>query len=102
MGTVSTPPVDEARSIFSDLGYSVVGDGTEFSAERKWRSVTVHAVTEPDETPNSGGLRCFVTWHDDANAVRRHLQRLDPEYEWAVIGVEDDDYEVLHAPPSGA
>ncbi|WP_135825720.1 DUF7116 family protein [Halorussus ruber] len=103
MATVSTPPIDQARSIFTDLGYSVSGDGDEFRAERKWRVVRVTALTDSDETPDDGELRCFVTWKEYASELRTQLRRTDPEYEWAIIGVrEDDDYEVLRAPPSVA
>ena len=98
MGTVSTAPVEEARSIFSDLGYTITGDGPEFSAQRKWRSVTVRAVADPDEQPTSDDLCCFVTWRECASDLRQRLQRLDLDYDWAVIGVDDDDYEVVHAP----
>ena len=98
MGTVSTAPVEEARSIFSDLGYTVTGDGPEFSAQRKWRSVTVRVIDEPDNRPQAGELCCFVTWREDASDLRRRLLSLDPEYDWAVIGVDGDDYEVVHAP----
>jgi len=104
MPTVSTPPVEEARSIFTDLGYTVSGDeGSEFRADRKWRSVRVTALAESDETPDDGDMRCFVTWDDHAPELRRKLRRLDPTYEWAVIGVREcGDYEVARAPPSAA
>ncbi|WP_276301237.1 DUF7116 family protein [Halorussus lipolyticus] len=103
MATVSTPPIEQARTIFDDLGYSVSGDGDEFRAERKWRVVRVTALTDSDETPDDGELRCFVTWKEYASDLRARLRRTDPEYEWAIIGVRDcGDYEVLRAPPSGA
>lgn len=99
MATVSTPPVDQARTIFSDLGYTVSGDGDEFRAERKWRVVHVSVLADSAETPNDGDLRCFVTWKESAAELRRNLRRADPEYEWAVIGVNDGgDYEVMRAP----
>ena len=60
MGVVSTPPTEAARSIFTDLGYTVSGSGREFSAERKWRVVAVTAADESTELPKSGDLRCFV------------------------------------------
>lgn len=105
MATVTKPPSEQARTIFSDLGYDVCGDGDEFRAERKWRVVRVTATTETDtdETPDDGELRCFVTWKDDAPGLRRELRRRNPEYEWALIGVRkggDGDYEVVRAPPS--
>ena len=99
MATVSTPPTDQARTIFTDLGYTVSGDGDEFRAERKWRVVRVTALADSDETPDDGDLRCFVTWKESASELRQKLRRTDPEYEWAIIGVrEGGDYEVLHAP----
>ncbi|NHN59106.1 MULTISPECIES: hypothetical protein [Halorussus] len=101
MATVSTPPIDHAKSIFADLGYTVSGDGEEFRAERKWRVVRVTAVADSDDTPDDGELRCFVAWNEQASELRNRLRRTDPEYEWAIIGVEDGgDYEVLRAPPS--
>jgi hypothetical protein len=101
MATVSTPPIEQARTIFADLGYTVSGDGDEFRAERKWRVVRVTALTDSETTPDDGELRCFVAWNEDASDLRKHLRRTDPEYEWAIIGVrEGGDYEVLRAPPS--
>lgn len=101
MGVVSTPPVEQARSIFSKLGYSLSGDGSEFRAERDWKVVTVTATADAEDTPESGTLRCFVTYREEARSLRRRLRRADPEYEWAIISVEeDDDYEVVRAPPS--
>lgn len=100
MGVVSTPPVEQARSIFSQLGYSLTGDGSEFRAERDWKVVTVTATADAGETPDSGTLRCFVTYREEAASLRKRLRRADPEYEWAIISVaEDDDYEVVRAPP---
>jgi hypothetical protein len=93
-----------ARSIFEDLGYDVEGAGArpEFRARRAWKSVTVTAVAAGGEgaPPNSGELRCFVT-DGDPDALRRRLRRREPEYEYAIISVEDDDYEVVRAPPVG-
>jgi hypothetical protein len=103
MATVTKPPSEQARTIFSDLGYDVRGDGDEFRAERKWRVVRVTATTDADGTPDDGKLRCFVTWEDDAPGLRQELRRRNPEYEWALIGVReggDGDYEVVRAPPS--
>lgn len=101
MGTVNTPPVERARLIFDDLGYTVSGDGPEFRAEREWKVVRVTALAETDETPTSGEYRCFVTYRENADALRRRLHELDPEYEWAIISVGDDDeYDVVRAPPT--
>jgi hypothetical protein len=99
MGTVSTQLDEQARSIFAELGYTVSGDGAEFTAERGWKSVRVTTMREPSDPPESGGLRCFVTHRTDARAVRRRLVRADPDYDWAIISVADDDYEVVCAPP---
>lgn len=99
MATVTTPLVEKAESIFTDLGYVVESDGPELRAQRKWRSVQVTPVDEPAETPSSGELRCFVTWQDDAGSMRERLAESDHDYEWAVIGVADDgEYEVYREP----
>jgi hypothetical protein len=101
------PPVEEARTIFRRLGYSVDGDGVELRAERKWRTVHVTALdadeaSSPRQLRADGGrteyrLRCFVTWMAAAGDLRDRLSTLDPNYEWAVIGVDDEggDYEVV-------
>lgn len=101
MGTVSTPPVEQARSIFNDLGYTISGDGPEFRAEREWKVVHVSAINEPQETPDSGTLRCFVTYRETAELLERQLTQLNPDYEWAIISVTDDaEYDVVRAPPT--
>ena len=97
MGTVSTTPSEEARSIFTDLGYTISGSGCELRAERKWRVVRVTAADESTELPDSGELRCFVAWRDAAHDVRERLLETKPDYDWAVIGVDSsEEYEVLH------
>lgn len=103
MGPVNIPPVEQARSIFSELGYTVSGDGTEFRAEREWKVVHVTATADENEGSipdlDTGSLRCFVTYRDAAESLVRRLSDLKPDYEWAVISVTDDaDYDVLHAP----
>jgi len=99
MRAVNRPLDEQARSIFADLGYDVHASGTELLAERKWRVVHVTTVAADDETPDSGTYRCFVAWNDDVDAVARRLRREDPDYEWAVVGVDDDgDYEVAYTP----
>lgn len=96
MGVVSTPLLDEARSIFADLGYTVSQAGTELRAERKWRVVYV-TDSEPDETPERGELRCFVTREDRASALCDDLLTRSPEYDWAVMGLTDaGDYRIHH------
>lgn len=105
MGPVSIPPVEQARSIFSELGYTLSGDGTEFRAEREWKVVHVTATADEDEgsIPDSGSLRCFVTYREAAESLVRRLSDLGPDYEWAVISVDDGaDYDVIHAPSMGA
>jgi len=101
------PPVEEARSIFQRLGYSVSGQGTEMLAERKWRTVRVTAMASEDEVHGrravaDGGrdsghdLRCFVTWKEYTGALRDRLRTIETPYEWAIIGVEDEGgYEVV-------
>lgn len=88
------PLLDEARSIFTDLGYTVCEDGSELRAERKWRIVYV-TDSEPAETPEYGSHRCFVTRDDHARSLCEELRSESPEYDWAVMGVEDGgDYQV--------
>jgi hypothetical protein len=95
MGTVNTPLEREAASIFSDLGYTVSGDGQEIRAERKWRTVQVTPMPEPEDPPASGNLRCFVTYEDRLSQVEQTLTQTDPDYDWAIIGVgEGSDYVV--------
>lgn len=99
MGAVSTPLIETARSIFADLGYEVSSEGQELRAERKWR--VVHVTTaDPAEAPETGRLRCFVVRSDRVEVVRRKLLGMAPDYDWAVIGVEESgDYEVHHPTP---
>lgn len=86
---------EKAQSIFADLGYTVTDRGGEYLAERKWRVVHVTPAEEFDETPDSGEYRCFVTWTDDVAELEGQLEAADPDYEWAIMGVDEDgDYEV--------
>jgi hypothetical protein len=99
------PPVEEARSLFRRLGYAVDGEGTALRAERKWRTVrvTVLGADEASEAPflrtdggADDGLRCFVTWMDDAETLRDRVAARDAPGEWAVVGVDGDgDHEVV-------
>lgn len=105
MASVDMPPVDRATDLFRRLGYDVSGEGTAFRARRKWRTVHV-TVLDAEEASSArpaltdGGrrdapLRCFVTWKGYAEAIRDRLAGRDPDYEWAVVGVESPtDYEV--------
>ena len=107
MASVSMPPVEQAAELFRSLGYEVSGDGPEFRARRKWRTVQV-TVLDADEAasaqpvladggrPDDVSFRCFVTWKGYAESIRDCLTGRDPDYEWAVLGVESpSDYEVL-------
>lgn len=95
MRAVTKPLDEQARSIFADLGYTVTDGGSELLAERKWRVVHVTTFESDDDPPEAGEYRCFVAWRDDVDAVERRLERENPDYEWAVIGVQEDgDYEV--------
>ncbi|WP_435358765.1 DUF7116 family protein [Haloarchaeobius sp. DFWS5] len=93
---------EQARTIFSRLGYTVVGDGDEFRAERDWKVVFVTAATDVRDPPaaDASTLQCFVTEKERASRLMRRLDREKPEYEWAVISVDDesDEYEVERAP----
>ena len=95
MGTVTTALKQEAESIFTNLGYAVETTGGEIRAERKWRVVQVTPMPEPDEPPETGEMRCFVTWEDNLDTLERRLTRANLDYEWAIIGIrEGDDYTV--------
>jgi hypothetical protein len=96
MGVVSTHLLDEARSIFTDLGYTVSEIGSELRAKRKWRIVYV-TTSEPDEIPERGELRCFVTHEERAPVLCDDLLARAPEYDWAVMGLDDGgEYQVYH------
>ncbi|MEF8814104.1 MAG: hypothetical protein V5A55_09830 [Halovenus sp.] len=95
MGTVDTTLEEEAETIFSNLGYTVTEHGGEFRAERKWRVVQVTPMAEPAEPPVSGEYRCFVTWADQTTALERRLERENPDYDWAIIGIRDGEEYVV-------
>lgn len=95
MSTVTTALKEEAESIFTDLGYTVTPHGGEMRAERKWRVVEVTPMAEPEEPPTTGTLRCFVTYADTVPLLERKLTREDPEYEWAIIGIREDEEYVV-------
>lgn len=95
MGAVTTSLAEQAKSIFTELGYTVSEDGTELRAKRKWRVVQV-TPSEPDAVPETGTFRCFVTRTSGAVQTCRRVAMENPDYEWAVIAVEDDgSYEVF-------
>lgn len=100
MGPVNMRLVEQAKSIFADLGYTVEGTGPVFRAERKWKVVHVNPVLEPGELPAAAGqFHCFVARPEDADALERELERTNPSYEWAIIVVDGDDYQVERVPP---
>ncbi|MES3516190.1 MAG: hypothetical protein PPP58_00850 [Natronomonas sp.] len=95
MGAVSTSLDERARSIFTDLGYEITDTGTEFRAERKWR--TVHVTTQrPVNAPTHGQFRCFVADAEHAGEIQTQLSTIEPDYDWAVVAVDESSYEVLH------
>ena len=114
MAPVSRPPSEDARAIFRRLGYNVSGDGSEFVAERKWRTVRVTAVSDGDDLRGrrvlaDGGepttdyrFRCFVAPKPATGDVRNRLRSVDPTYEWAVIGVEDGGEYDVHLPDASS
>ncbi|MFC6717654.1 hypothetical protein ACFQGT_03770 [Natrialbaceae archaeon GCM10025810] len=92
--------VEQARSIFAELGYTVEGNGPEFRAERAWKVVHVNPVLETGALPQaSGQFHCFVAEPEDADELERRLTAADPDYEWAIIVVDGDEYQVERAPP---
>lgn len=95
MGAVTTRLATAAESIFRDLGYEVEQAGEELKATRKWRTVYVTTAT-PSEAAEHGRLRCFVAEADRADEVRERLLRTDQPYDWAIVAVDDDGYDVLH------
>lgn len=89
----------QAQSIFDRLGYTVIRDDQELRAERDWKVVQITPTHAGDQIPTEGSLRCFVTAQANADTLRDRLRERDLSYEWAVIGIDDDDYEVARAPP---
>lgn len=91
MGTVTKSLEREAESIFTDLGYTVTPEDEEIRAERKWRVVQVTPMEEPAEPPTTGEMRCFVTFEESVTSLEQRLTRQNPDYEWAIIGIQDND-----------
>lgn len=81
--------------MFRDLGYEITEADGELRAERKWRTVYV-TTADPGAANTHGRLRCFVARADEAAGVRDRLLDLAPDYDWAVISVDDEGYQVLH------
>ena len=101
MGAVTTSLAERVTSIFDDLGYTVSGTGPRLRAERKWRVVNI-SLQPPDSIPSSGEFHCFVA-PDDPKGLYREVASADPEYEWAVMSVDDDgDVEFLRPTQRGA
>lgn len=97
------PPSQEARSVFERLGYAISGDGPEFVAERKWRSVRVRTLCSEDARRADSlageytGMQCLVTWMECVDDLRDRLLERSPDGEWAIIGVDDEgNHEVHH------
>lgn len=91
MGDVTQSLEEAAESIFSNLGYAVSADENGIRAERKWRVVDVTPMAEPRGIPTAGEFRCFVTWAEQVQALEDRIERSSPGYEWAIIGVEEDE-----------
>jgi len=100
MESVTASLATRARSIFDELGYTVVGEGSEFRAERDWKVVRVTA-TDGGVAPDDDGLHCYVTPSEQVAALRRRLAAGDSE-EWAIIAIDGEDHEVVRAPPGPA
>ena len=109
MAPVTIPPTEEARTVFRRLGYAISEEGSEFVAERKWRRVRVTPLSADDaeaaaetlgeESDDGLRLRCFVTWMQNTGELREYLRSAKPPYDWAIIGIEEDDdeaFEVVH------
>lgn len=96
MGAVSTSLEETARTVFRDLGYELTADGDELRAERKWRTVYV-TTDDPEDANTHGRLRCFVSRANRAPEVRDRLLALEPDYDWAVVSVDEEGtYRVMH------
>ena len=96
MGAVSKPLVEEARTVFRELGYELTAEDDELRAERKWRTVYV-TTADPAEANTHGRLRCFVARAERAPEIQDRLLEIEPDYDWAVISIdEESEYRVLH------
>jgi len=95
MGAVTTQLATAAESIFRELGYDIESAGSELKATRKWRTVYV-TTDDPGEAPEYGRLRCFVVDDGQASTVREELLETDRPYDWAIVAVTENGYDVLH------
>lgn len=98
----STELASRARAIFHDLGYTVVGDGGQFRAEREWKVVRVTATDSVPDVASGEDLHCVVAPSDRVREIRRRLAGADLDCEWAIISVDGDGYDVERAPPGPA
>lgn len=89
MGAVTTSLAERVTSAFDDLGYTVSGTGSRLRAERKWRVVNI-SLGSPESIPSSGDFHCFAAPPDEARELYRDVASADPEYEWAVMRVDED------------
>lgn len=91
--------------MFRQLGYVVDGDGAEFTARRKWRTVRVTTLCADDAerpgdvvtTADDADLQCLVTWAECARDLESRLRRLSVPGEWAIIGVDGEGNHEVHA-----
>jgi hypothetical protein len=100
MVQVRSPPTEEARTIFDELGYRIVGDGHSFRARREWKEVEVTALGDPEppevEVCEEASLCCFVTWESNCTEWVSTLAEMVGG-EWALIAVDEGGgYEVAH------
>lgn len=105
MGPVNTPPIEQARSIFDQLGYEITTNGAndDFHAERDWKVVHVTALSELTDVDDEESymLRCFVTYPQIVSSLHRKLSDANPSFEWAIISIDDtNNYQVERAPPT--
>lgn len=90
---------ERARDVFEDLGYDVSPMEGTLRAERGDKVVEVAVITDDDyelcPIQWEDNKYCFVLDADEAENHRDTLRELAPPgSDWAVIGVEPDDYEV--------
>lgn len=94
------PLEGRARLVFERLGYSVTYEGEGLRAKRDDKVVRVVAVkdgklqrtkTAKTDAASEADKHCFVTHADDARGLKRTAEnRLPPDADWAVIGIETD------------
>ena len=103
MGTVSNELTERAQAIFTDLGYRIERDGPTLTAERGWKTVEVTPTDGKLDPPDrSAPFHCFVADQETVDSLERSIRRSEPDYEWAIIVVDGEDYAVERAPPTEA